>query len=294
MARNGHGVGEEVLVAERAEPAEDVFCLEHLDARAERHRERELVDVERERRLAARVEEAIDVPAHRARQLLAEELDDGVDVARLDVTDDGILEPEAELVEEPLQARRHLGGGLDRLFTSVGDRVEPFAEVRCDGARRAVAPLDDRQLALVTDRGDQALAAALVEAHDVLEALAERRVALGFLAAERDDSFGLRLHLVGEKESLRLADAARHTHRGDVARRQLGSEELGLRRELLHAHRLAEAVLVARLHEDGPDALERGERHARRIDVAARPEAARDALLERRLPHPSCSLSRLP
>ena len=81
-------VAEEVLVAEVAQPAEDVLGLEDVDAGAQRHRERELVDVERERRLAARVEEAIDVAADVVRELVADELHDGVDVAGLEASDD--------------------------------------------------------------------------------------------------------------------------------------------------------------------------------------------------------------
>ena len=126
----------------------------------------ELVDVERERGFAARVEEAVDVAADVARELLADELFDGLDVAGLEPPHDGILEAEAELVEEALETLRHLRRALDRLLARVGDHVEPLAEVRGHRVRVAVAPFDDWQLAFVAHGGALSLAGALVEADD--------------------------------------------------------------------------------------------------------------------------------
>ena len=139
VARHRDGVAEEVLVAEGAEPTKDVFRFEGVDAGAERHRERELVDVDRERGLPAVVEEAIDVAADRVRELLADQIDDGVDVAGLETTDHRILEAEAELVEQTLQPRGDLRRALHRLLACVGDGVEPLAEVRGDRRRGPVA-----------------------------------------------------------------------------------------------------------------------------------------------------------
>ena len=120
VGRGARGaVPEEILVAEPAEPAEDVLGLEHEDPGAQAHRERELLQVQGEGRLAAGVEEAVVVAADLAALLAVQQLFDRLYVAGLEPPHRRVVETEAELEEEPLQRRgdhRRMG---DRLRVSA-------------------------------------------------------------------------------------------------------------------------------------------------------------------------------
>lgn len=274
------GLGpEEVLVAEVAEPPEDVLGLEDVDAGPQRHREGELVDVQRERRLPARVEEPIDVAAHRSREIAPEELLDRERVAGLEAADDGVVEAEAEIGEQPLQVGRQARRALHHLLAGVGDGVDPLAEAVERRLHRVVLEHHHRQLVVAGLGG-------AVEAVEPLAAHAEGEVALALEAEERDELGGLGRHVAGGEDEVRIADLARHPHRGGVARRQLAplAEEARLGDELLERERLAEPILVPGAGEDLPNAVERRERELARVEVRPRLQLLR-LFLPRDLPH---------
>src|SRR5262249_32189730 len=111
VAWDGHHIAEKVLVPKRAKPAKDVFCLQDVDPVAKRDSECELIDVQRDGSLSARVEEPADAGTYVAREIFPYEVDDRIDVARLEPSNDGILEAKAELIQQSFEALRDLRGG---------------------------------------------------------------------------------------------------------------------------------------------------------------------------------------
>src|ERR1700704_5805727 len=96
MGRRLRRIGEEVLVAKETQPAKNILGFVVEDSGAKRDGEREIVEVEDQRRFARRVKEPVLVGANGLLRLFADQRADGLDVGGLEATDDRIVERKAE------------------------------------------------------------------------------------------------------------------------------------------------------------------------------------------------------